>query len=441
MTYSLRWFHATTRRRPLMASLQARHQRDCAIVVAAAEKQAEPDDTNKRRSQRLAAAQWTTFQRADKDPKRQAERPLCDCEPMFHLVFRHDGKLVREPVGHNRKDAERALDSVKGDIANHRLRVPKQIAFNEWADKWLESLTAKPATKRVYGYSIAAARRTFGSTKLRELDTSHIDRFLATIRRDYAKRYVARPDKPARVVSDSTLSKHLRQLSSCLEAAVAAGYLDVNPVRRMHRSSKPRPVKKKPSYFTDSELARLWPELADRPLMIALAKVAVGTGARLGELSARTWDDVSLQDRELHITSTYGEFGYGTPKSNEVRVVDLTEPAAQVLEDWLTLTGDEGLIFELEAGGHVLPRHADAALYAAMARAGIPRIGERGGKRTWHSLRNTFARIALEGGAPIDWVSKQLGHSSIHLTVSVYGEWSRTAQKAEAKRVSKAFRL
>ncbi|HEX3226255.1 MAG TPA: hypothetical protein VHQ89_09180 [Gaiellaceae bacterium] len=31
--------------------------------------------------------------------------------------FRHDGKLVREPVGHNRREAERALDARRGDIA------------------------------------------------------------------------------------------------------------------------------------------------------------------------------------------------------------------------------------------------------------------------------------------------------------------------------------
>jgi integrase len=425
-----------------MASLQARHQRDCPIVVAQAEKQAAADDTDKRRSQRLAAAQWTTFQRADKDEKRQTERPLCDCSPMYHLVYRHNGKLIREAVGHNRKEAQRALDGLRGDIANHRLRVVKNLGFDEWSKQWLDSLTAKPSTKKVYSHSIAYAQATFGSVKLRALDTSDIDRFLQTIRRDYTKRHVDRPDEPPRVVSDSTLSKHLRQLGACLQAAVVAGYLDTNPVRIMHRSSKPRPVKKKPSYFDDAELARLWPAFSDRPLMTALCKTAVGTGARLGELAALTWDRVDLLQREIHITQTYSEgFGLGIPKGNEARVVDLTAPAAKVLEDWLALSGDEGLVFELEAGGYIVPRHADTSLYGAMARAGIDRVGERGGKRTFHSLRNTFARIALEGGAEITWVQKQLGHSSITLTVDTYGEWSRKAQKAEAKRVGKAFKL
>ena len=81
------------------------------------------------------------------------------------------------------------------------------------------------------------------------------------------------------------------------------------------------------------------------------------------------------------------------------------------------------------------------ALYTAMDRAGIGRIGERGGKRTFHSFRNTFARIALEGGAQLTWVQAQLGHSSITLTRDVYGAWSRRAEKLEAQRLDGAFTL
>ena len=80
-------------------------------------------------------------------------------------------------------------------------------------------------------------------------------------------------------------------------------------------------------------------------------------------------------------------------------------------------------------------------LYPALDRAGVPRVGERGRKRDFHSFRHTFARIALEGGAEIQWVQKQLGHSSIGLTADTYGSWSRTAQKAQAQRLAGAFTL
>ena len=75
----------------------------------------------------------------------------------------------------------------------------------------------------------------------------------------------------------------------------------------------------------------------------------------------------------------------------------------------------------------------------AMERAGIPRIGERGRKRDFHSLRHTFARTTLEAGAQIDWVKRQLGHSSITLTVDTYGEWARTSQRAQAAQLAGVF--
>ena len=138
--------------------------------------------------------------------------------------------------------------------------------------------------------------------------------------------------------------------------------------------------------------------------------------------------------------------GETTPKSGEARTIDLTPPAAKVLETWYAQSDADGtgLVFPRD-DGQGDKQHLDSpsvlrqALYPALERASIPRIGERGRKRDFHSLRHTFARIALEGGATIDWVKSQLGHSSIQLTVDVYGEWSRGAQKAQAKKLAKAF--
>ena len=46
-----------------------------------------------------------------------------------------------------------------------------------------------------------------------------------------------------------------------------------------------------------------------------------------------------------------------------------------------------------------------------MKRAGIDRIGPTGEKRVFHSFRHTFARVALENGAELTWLSRHLGHS------------------------------
>jgi integrase len=47
--------------------------------------------------------------------------------------------------------------------------------------------------------------------------------------------------------------------------------------------------------------------------------------------------------------------------------------------------------------------------------------------------------LALESGAEITWLQRQLGHSSITLTVDTYGSWAREAEKAQAQKLADAF--
>lgn len=177
--------------------------------------------------------------------------------------------------------------------------------------------------------------------------------------------------------------------------------------------------------------------------MLALCKTAVATGARVGELAALRWGDVDLLNHEIHISRSFvdrlGE--RASTKSGEPRTIDLTPQAAELLEQWYVESGGgDGLLFAREEGGHLTPRYVLARmLYPALERAGVPRIGKRGGKRDFHSFRHTFARVALESGAEITWVQKQLGHSSITLTVDTYGAWARTAEKSQAEKLAGMF--
>jgi integrase len=78
-------------------------------------------------------------------------------------------------------------------------------------------------------------------------------------------------------------------------------------------------------------------------------------------------------------------------------------------------------------------------LYPAMVTAGIPRIGPTQEKRTFHSLRHTFAKRALERGAQITWLSRHLGHSSLKVTTDIYGHWERAERKLQAAKMEDAF--
>jgi integrase len=389
-----------------MASIQARHQRKCAL-----------------------GRPWTTFADATTTNGCTCEKP----GPLYYSVTRVDGKLVREPIGHNRRNAERELTKVQAAVNEDTYEPPSPVTFDQWADQFLAGLRRRPTTHRQYAVTLNYARAVFGPKKLRKLTAADVRALLEHVEEANRKR--------KRKTSQATLAKHLRQLSTCLEAARVEGLLPVNPVRRMHSSSKPKAATKPPSYFTDDELPRLWPELAHREPYLFAAKLAVTTGMRFGEVSGLHLSDLHLLDGEIHLRRQWTAGAeVDTTKSGKPRTVDLVPQAQQVLADWLRVRGpDEGLLFEREVGGNLDNDEGRDLLYAAMKRAGIARVGEQGGKRDWHSLRHTFARVVLENGALVQWVQGQLGHSSAKLTTDLYGRWSRSAQKREAEAQAGVF--
>ena len=188
-----------------MASLQARHARSCKL-----------------------GRPWTPFAAAT----RQAG---CTCTPLYHVVLRHGGKLIREPVGHNRREAERALDIRRGEVARRSYRVLEDVGFAEWAERWLAAFAGKENTRRGYRGTLDYAVRAFGGAKVRDLTVGDVRRLLELIRRESLARR-------SREASPATLAKHLRQLGACLEAAVSRATRQRTPcagcTRRRGRRSR-----------------------------------------------------------------------------------------------------------------------------------------------------------------------------------------------------------
>jgi len=71
--------------------------------------------------------------------------------------------------------------------------------------------------------------------------------------------------------------------------------------------------------------------------------------------------------------------------------------------------------------------------------AGIPRESPTGERRMVHSLRHTFAPIALQTGREITWLSKRLGHRTLEITATTYGHWERAARKRQAEKMAGVF--
>ncbi len=383
-----------------MASLQARHTRTCAL-----------------------GRPWTTFEDA---------RTGCTCRPAYVAVIYQGGKTHREKLGTDRREAERAFKrfDVAADLGEYR-PIPN-VTFEAWADEWHGSLRRPKAnTLRSYGFTIKYAKSALGTKPVRQLNVADVSGFLRVL--------------SEAGVGASTQRKHLRVLGACLRQAVRQGYAARNPVDELHESQRPQTDRRESAYFTDDELPRLIAALPEG-VYRNLALVAVKTGARQGELLAATWGDLNLGTGTLHIRRSYTDGDLGTTKNRRTRHVELGPSVIELLGAWWGECGhprDNVLVFPGETKtGYINPQVLlRRELYPAMTRAGIPRVGPTGEKRTWHSFRHSFARVALENGRQITWLSRHLGHSSLAVTEGVYGHWSQEAARAEVHELEGAFNV
>jgi integrase len=58
---------------------------------------------------------------------------------------------------------------------------------------------------------------------------------------------------------------------------------------------------------------------------------------------------------------------------------------------------------------------------------------------TPHSMRHSVATWAIDRGEPVKWVSQQLGHSSIVITLNTYAKWFTLADQGAAARVGEGL--
>ena len=127
---------------------------------------------------------------------------------------------------------------------------------------------------------------------------------------------------------------------------------------------------------------------------------------RLGELFGLDWSAVDFQRRMVAVRQSFVRGNFGTPKSNKIRHIPLTDDVCLALYE---SRKPSGLIFHREDGTPLSQHIAERALHRACNRAGLPLIG-------WHALRHTFASDLASEGVSMRAIQELLGHSTIVMT-------------------------
>lgn len=301
----------------------------------------------------------------------------------------------------------------------------------EWRDTFLRASDRAEATKQLYtGLTRGHVETVIGHVRLDQLKPSDVTRLMLHME-DAGK-------------AASTRRNCYAALRSALDDAVANGLLAANPVTRVKR---PRAEHTEAHSLTVPEVSRLLAGATDLRYGVVL-RFIVGTGLRRGEALATRWSDVDLDCGELTVRGSL------VRRSGSLVVVDtktvrsrrkvslspamvtvLREHRAGQLRERLlaaNLWQDTGFVFTTEFGHPVDPRNMFRTVRLAAAKAGLGEIGV-------HTLRHTYATVALLNQVPVHVVSRNLGHSSIVITVDTYGHLTDEASRAAALAVSDAL--
>jgi integrase len=172
-----------------------------------------------------------------------------------------------------------------------------------------------------------------------------------------------------------------------------------------------------------------------------IAVLALGSGARRGELLGLRWRDLDLDSGTMRIERAVEQTRQGiaikSPKTRHGRrVVTLAPVTIDVLrvhrraqqEQWLALgrgkVAPEMPAFATIDGEIMSPRSISKAWERTTKRLGIG--------ASFHSLRHTHASTLLAEGVDPVTVSRRLGHGSAAITLSTYAHVMRPDDRAAA---------
>ena len=344
------------------------------------------------------------------------------------VVIDHGRQRKTVAVG-TREAAERVGREIEARLAsggNLRPPAPTVPVFADYAKQWLADSEdeRKPSTTGFYAqYLRLYVVPAFGSSRLNEIKREHVKRFLSELR--------------ASGFAKNTIRLAATTLRAVLNGAIEDRLIEQNPAQGLGRFVKSEKPQREATALKPSEVERLL-RVAEQALPLrdyALLLTALRAGLREGEVVALQWGDIQFGEREndsdryLLVQRNYDRRWSRkmlTPKSRKSRRVDMSRQLRKVLlrlrDEYLLVAFAEGkfdlsneLVFPSQAGTPLeMNNFCQRVFHPLVAQAGLRRI-------RFHDLRHTFGSLLIQSGASLAYVRDQMGHSSIQVTVDIYG--------------------
>jgi len=227
--------------------------------------------------------------------------------------------------------------------------------------------------------------------------------------------------------------------SGVMGYAVEDELIAANPVTGILKRLKLEPEKQlKLEPMTSDEVAqfhkacqKLYPE------HYTFFLCAFRTGMRLGELIALHWGDIDWNKKNINVERSFRRGVVNLPKNGKTHLVDMSDQLTEALSKLNVIRKKEAL---QEGRGEpfeiIFHRNHDYMDQKYIRRI-FKRILKKSGMREQkpHIMRHTFASLLLSNGESPVYVKEQLRHSSIDITVDIYGHLIPSSNREAVNRL------
>lgn len=340
------------------------------------------------------------------------------------------GRVQRSKSFAQFADAQAYAAAMEDDARRGKYHDPRQEMrlFRDVAAEWLRGKAdIRPGTLGRYERELRVyIDPVWGDTPLRGFRTSELQEWVNSLSvGGYAAELPnGRRSKPLRPRSIRNIVRVV--MNGVFDYAVGEGWIASNPIDNV---STPRIVQDEDDMvFLDIDEVEALADAAgavgsdvDRLLVLFQAYV----GARISETLALRVGDFDLRHRRVRIRRTWANDGQGgqvlgPPKSGKARTAAIPKSLVPALKEQIHGQSSDAWLFRASRGGNIwLHNWRTRVWYKALRAAGMEDEGI-----TIHSLRHTYASIAIASGADVKTLQHQLGHASATITLNVYaGLW------------------
>ena len=313
--------------------------------------------------------------------------------------------------------------------------VDPSIALETYAERWLEDVQAEMDSRTYESYRGNLRLHVLpelGHVSLGSITTGVVRNFLrAKQRAGYAQNTVRLMRAALSVVlSDAVLDEILTSNPAIFQGGRKRG---AGRMTKSEREARIRPM--------DWDQRERFLDEAHKTEFGVVFETLTKTGLRPSEAFALRVDDLDFRTCTLRVERSLGMMSreIKDTKTHETRDVDLSPDLTELLGDYLAALQRECLRNGWGEPEWLFP----SSVMTPLDHNNVAKVYKRVLKRAQlpgfrlYDLRHTYASLLLAEGAPISFVSHQLGHRSPDTTLRFYARWLPSIGKSFAALVDR----